>query len=431
MPGRLRRFLLFPRRYPFRSLLLTSLLTICGYLFWQATPGAQFHREYDEAQRTLSEFDFAAARGHLAECIRLRPDDPNVRLMAAQTARRDGDLEAADQLLGEYHQFFSDVNPEERLEWALQQAQVGKFANVIDFLIECLEVRHPSSERIFEALAMGSAQVYNLDRASFWVGEMLDKFPKNPVGRLIRLQTLETLGHREDLLPPLRELVAEYPRYTNARQHLADTLFWLQQYDEAAKEYESLVAQVPNRPMALLGLARCQIKTGRTSAASDLLRKLQEQFPGNSEVLLECGRCALREDRFGDAESLLRRAVEMAPDDHQIHLELGICLQKIGRSEESKQHIDKAKRIEADLAHLEKAVDAMIQNPSDPEPRLLAGQICLRNGQVAEGLRWLNGALERKPDHKPTHRALADYYDSQGDSQQAEWHRRRVGQTPR
>ncbi len=426
MPSRLRSFLLFPKRYPFRSLLMASLLTIGGYLFWQATPGARFRKAYAEAQRALSEYDFAAARGHLAECIRLRSDDPNVRLMAAQTARRDGDLEAADQLLGEYHQFFSDVTPEERLEWALQQAQVGKFANVLPFLMECLEVRHPSSERIFEALAMGCVHVYNLDLASFWVGEMLEKYPKNPIGRLIRLQIAETLGGRDVLLAPLRELVAEYPRFAKARRQLAELLFQMQQYDEAAKEFEALIGQMPGQPMTLLSLARCRIKAGRTNAAKDLLRQLQEQFPDNSEVLLECGRNALREDRFADAEGLLRRAIELAPNDHEGHLELGICLQQLGKTEESKRHIDKAKQIEADLARLEKAVEAMIKNPSDPEPRLLAGQICLRNGQVAEGLRWLNGALERKPDHKPTHRSLADFYESQGDSQQAELHRRKA-----
>ena len=47
-----------------------------------------------------------------------------------------------------------------------------------------------------------------------------------------------------------------------------------------------------------------------------------------------------------------------------------------------------------------------------------------RNGQDAEGLRWLYGALEVAPGHKPTHAALADYFASQGDVERAEHHRR-------
>jgi hypothetical protein len=74
---------------------------------------------------------------------------------------------------------------------------------------------------------------------------------------------------------------------------------------------------------------------------------------------------------------------------------------------------------------LEKAVQAMVKTPADPAPRLEAGRICLRNGQVSEGLRWLYGILELVPNHKPTHQVLADHYESQGDTAQAEYHRSR------
>ena len=426
MPGRLRRFLLIPRRYPLLSLLAALLLTIGAYLLWQITPGARFRKEYVAAQTALSQFDFASARQHLDECTHLRPDDANVRLLAAQAARRDGDMEAAERLLGEYRKLFNDVTPEEHLEWALQQAQAGTFASVLGFLMESLEVRHPASEQILEALAVGCAHIYNLDLASFWVGELLDKYPKNPVGRLIRIQTAETLGQRDELLAPLRDLVAEYPRYVKAREQLAESLYKQQQYDRAATEYETLIGQFSNQPMWRLGLVRCRIKVGRIKAAKDLLQGLLQQFPDNTEVLLESGRLALQEERLADAKDLLDRAVKLAPNDYEIHLELGICLDRLNKSDESKWHIDKAKRIELDLSQLEKEFEAMVKNPADPEPRLRAAQICLRNGQDSEGLRWLYGILERSPNHKPTHQALADYFESQGDTQQADLHRRKA-----
>ena len=50
---------------------------------------------------------------------------------------------------------------------------------------------------------------------------------------------------------------------------------------------------------------------------------------------------------------------------------------------------------------LEKVFQAMVKAPADPAPRLEAGRICLRNGQVSEGLRWLSGVLDLVPITSP------------------------------
>jgi Flp pilus assembly protein TadD len=157
-----------------------------------------------------------------------------------------------------------------------------------------------------------------------------------------------------------------------------------------------------------------------------LVRELQEKHADNADALLECARFALRQKRPADAEPLLRRALRLAPGDHEVHYELAGCLSQLGRADEARRHLERHKQIEADLVQLDKAVQAMVKKPGDPGPRLEAGRICLRNGQVAEGLRWLAGALELDPNHKPTHQALADYYQSVGDAARAEYHRGRA-----
>src|SRR5207253_1053833 len=111
--------------------------------------------------------------------------------------------------------------------------------------------------------------------------------------------------------------------------------------------------------------------------------------------------------------------------DREIYLQLGTCLEQLGKSEESRRCLQRHEEIEADTIRLEKVVEAMVKAPADPGPRLEAGQICLRNGQDQEGLRWLRGVLELDPKHKPTHQALADYYASHGDTERAEYHRQR------
>src|SRR5262249_20269029 len=151
--------------------------------------------------------------------------------------------------------------------------------------------------------------------------------------------------------------------------------------------------------------------------ARPLMRELEERHSDHSEALLECGRFAIREERLADAERLLRRAFELAPHNRDVCLQLGTCLEQLGKSDESRRYLQRLEQIEVDMSRLEKVVEAMVKAPADPEPHFEAGQICLRNGQDQEGLRWLRGVLELNPNHKPTHQALADYYAAHGDSQ--------------
>jgi tetratricopeptide (TPR) repeat protein len=414
MRGRRRRWLL----------LGALLLILAAYPGWYGVCILRFRRDRAEAERALAAYDFAAARGRLAGCLRLWPSDPATHLLAAQAARGDGDLTAAEEQLEAYRALRGHGTPESALEWSLIEAQRGQVQEVQGFLFSCLDVHHPESEQILEALAAGSVHNYQLDRARFWVEELLTRAPKNPVGRLVRAQTAESLGHDDLALEVYRSLVADYPRYAQARCGLAALLFRSQKYEEAAAEYEELRHQQPGQVLYLLGLARCRERLDRVDEARPLIRQLEEQYPDNSEALLECGRFALGEHRPADAERLLRRAAELAPNDHEVHYQLGVCLQQLGRAEEAQRHVERAKQIEADLVRLEKVFESTVQAPADPAPRLEAGQICLRNGQVTEGLRWLYGALEVAPGHKPTHAALADYFATQGDSERAEHHRR-------
>jgi tetratricopeptide (TPR) repeat protein len=424
--SRFRQLITAPSHYPIWSVLAVAALAATGYFLWEATPGARFRRHLAATEADLAAYDFPPARRHLAECLRFRPDDAPTVLLAAQAARRDGDFDAAADLLIRYHELVGESDEQERFEWAVLSANRGQVDRVLKFLIDCLEVRHPASERILEALAQGCVYGYQFDRVRFWVEETLERYPRNPVAKLVRAQTTETLGHRDAAIGSLRELVNEYPRYGPARMELASLLLLSLEYDEAAEHFGFLHEREPDQLRPLLGLTRCREGQGRAGEMRPLLERLLQLYPQNSEVLLECGRYALKEGRFEDAEPLLRRAVELAPYDHEAHLQLGVCLQQLDRPDEAESHTKRAKQIEADLGRLEKVVASSVNHPDDPAPRLEAGEICLRNGQDAEGLRWLFGILDRVPDYKPAHKALADYFATHGDSRQAEEHRRRA-----
>src|SRR5262249_10923312 len=100
------------------------------------------------------------------------------------------------------------------------------------------------------------------------------------------------------------------------------------------------------------------------------------------------------------------------------------CLEEQGKKDEAAVYLARFQQLEDDLRQLEKVIHEIGKAPMNPEPRYQAGMICLRNGQEQEALRWLFGALEKDPRHRPTHTALAEYYERTGDRVRAAEHRK-------
>lgn len=398
------------------------LVLAAGFLSWHAVRLGRAHLAAARAEDALARYDFAAARRDAERAAGLRPRRPDAWLLAARAARRDGDLDGSAALLRRYTALAGST-PDGRLEEALRAAQAGDIERDVHDLMAKADSGHPATEYILEALAVGSVHVYHFDRAGFWVRHLLDRFPKNPVGRLIRAQMDDVLGKRDRAAAGCRDLLADFPDNREAKVLLAGLLLRAQQFAESAELYEGLRRDRPDDLRPLLGLARCRDRMGRTEEARPLVREMEERFGGHSEALLECGRFALADGRVADAERLLRRAAELAPNDHEVHYQLGLCLEQAGKPDEARHHAERFKQVEADLRRMDELLKAVVNGPRDPAPRREAGLICLRNGQPAEALRWLQGALEAAPGDKATHAALADYYDQTGDRDKARHHR--------
>jgi len=68
------------------------------------------------------------------------------------------------------------------------------------------------------------------------------------------------------------------------------------------------------------------------------------------------------------------------------------------------------------------------ETPHDAALRYEIGMIFMRRGQTQEALRWLSGALQEDPRHRPTHAALADYFQRTGQPGPAARHRKWLDQ---
>jgi predicted Zn-dependent protease len=375
------------------------------------------------ARAALDDQDCDEARPHLAACLRLRPDSAEVRFTAARGLRRAGFYDEAADHLREY-QRLAGPTPDALLEWALLGAARGDLPENEPFLQARLDEGAPEAGLILEALAQGSIHIYHLGRARHYLEQLLAREPDNALGLLWQGWQYETSGRPADALENYRRAVRLRPRQPQVRLRLAQLALRQGEPAEAEGHLEELRRRGYKRPEVLLALARCRAQAADPARARDILDELLAESPDDSDGLVERGKLALEDGDPGRAERLLRRAAELTPQDRQALNFLTQALAQQGKSREAAEYAARLEQIEAEMKRLEAVYKKMSQAPNDAALRHEAGVICLRNGQDAEALRWLTGALQLDPAYAPAHASLAEYYDRAGQPAEAARHRR-------
>ena len=121
-------------------------------------------------------------------------------------------------------------------------------------------------------------------------------------------------------------------------------------------------------------------------------------------------------------------AVRAAPEDYQANFGLGQVLSEEGKDAEAKEQLARAERIKDRNERFGEIITRdMSMLPRDPALHAELGRLLLEMGHKEAGERWLLSALSLDPRLWAAHAALADYYNSQGDSEKAEEHRRQAG----
>lgn len=188
------RLLSFARRpLPAIALLLALLmLALAGRHFYF---GWQFAQHLQSAQRAEECFDFNKAREHLAECLRIRPQDPETRLLLGRNARRLGDYVAAQAELDAYRDLTGSPTSESALEAAMLLAQQGDLLSAENFLCQRLQQDDPQTPLIVEALVRGGIRVYRLQDSLLWADQLLTYQPDNVPAFPARGMIHESIGH--------------------------------------------------------------------------------------------------------------------------------------------------------------------------------------------------------------------------------------------
>jgi tetratricopeptide (TPR) repeat protein len=282
---------------------------------------------------------------------------------------------------------------------------------------------------VLEARTRGALEACRLREAFGYATLWVERSPKSARALVWRGRVYERVGRLHDALPDYRRAVELAPKNSEARLRLGEVLLEGGGSPlEAGKHFDFLSKRRPEDPAALLGLGRSRILMGDAKGAREVLDKLLKKHPRHAGALTERGKVALQEGELKQAEGYLRKAVARDPANPAAQYALVCCLDLRGKREEAEALLPRFQRLQADRKRLEKIMLwELTDDRHDPAPRLEAGTICLRLGRTKEGLRLLHLALKADPRHKPTHRALADYYERAGEKAKAAHHRKLAG----
>ncbi len=392
-----------------------------GWNLWAA-----YH--WRAARAAIDQRDLLRARAHLRLCLQVWPHSAATHFLAARTARRADDYEEAAQHLDECERLHGPPQDIEA-ERAMLRAQQGDLAWVERYLVGQVEQDHPEAPLMLEALTKGYAQTFRVPLALYCTGKWLRLQPDNVDALFwqgLLYERLFSQQSHQQALADFRRVVDIDPEHEGARLHLAEALRRVRRFDEALELFQRLAQDDPGNAAAVLGLARCQSALGRVEEARILLDKLVEARPEDVPTLVERGKLALEMNQAAEAERWLQRAVARAPYERMANFFLAQCLEQRGQHDQAQSYRAKLKQVDADWQRLEEVMRQLVNAPLDTSLRFEAGTLLLRVGEDVQGRRWLMSLLEDVPDHRPTHQALADYYERAGNYARATYHRQQA-----
>jgi len=229
--------------------------------------------------------------------------------------------------------------------------------------------------------------------------------------------------------------------YVDARLGMAESLFQLAEYDEAARELDEARPYAGNSRSLILLDARIQTSLGRYDKAADLYRSLLEQRPHDADANRGLGEIYAITGQPELADEAFHRSLQYSPGDRRVLLQLVILHDKSREKSQAESVLMEALRLFPDnlsvriqaaehyvlydewsdaMDQLDRANSMLsgIEDKRYPQIALLNAQLSLRKGDPAEALR----SLQTLPDQTTPEALflLARSYRYLGDEKEAQ-----------
>jgi tetratricopeptide (TPR) repeat protein len=396
------------RRLRFRLVGLLLLLGLAAGVGMMAHPHvrAWYHRR--AARLEMQRYHTPQAIRHLLICRTIWPRDPETLLLAARAARRARLYDDSERLLHDYRQVRGrdEAYSFEQLLLAAE-CRVDEMA---DSCWRCVEEGRFDAPLLLEALTRGYLQQYQLGPARHCLERWQQIQPDNPqifyLRGLFNLDYLHDRSSAETSYGHALELDADHEE---ARLGLAVALLLGENFAKAAEHLQRLRQCQPDDLRVQVSLAECLDGLGQRAEAERLVDDALARQPENAAALSLRGQLAHKNGQLDKAASWLRQALRRDPTDHSAHYNLILCLEESGQKEESQEQQRRLQQVKEDRSLFNEIVTREIaKRPKDPALHCTLGQILLRCGQRAEGLRWLQSALRLDPNYAPARQAVEE-----------------------
>ncbi len=366
------------------------------------------------------------ALSHLDACLSVWPCSPSSHLLAAQAARRAGELPRAEDHLDTVWKL-QGTTEEGTLEETLLKAQRDGLTRESEaYLLARVGADDATALPILDVLTADHMRTHRLVEARRYLDDWLRRRPQTVEALVRRGWVAEHLVLFPQARADYEAVLILDPARDPVRLRVAEILLQEKQATPALPHLERLFASRPDDAAVRLALARCRAELGQTAEARQLLEPIVADGAAPAAALGLRGRLALAEGDAEEAERWLRRAVARDPYDPEATYNLQLCLKRLDRGAEAAELAARLERIDADRKRMGVVVQEVLRRPRDVAPRCEAGRIFLRNGFTDDGVRWLGTALEIDPDCAEAHAALADHFEKAGDAERAATHRQRA-----
>lgn len=421
------RFLLAPVRYarrrPARALLVAGLAFVATAGLAAGGVAIWFRQHLVAARVEVDSGHNAAAAEHLRACRVVRPDHPEVLLLAARVAGRAGFWDEAEALLNRYWERYGDDGAL-AFERLLLRAARGDIEATGPVLLARIRGRGPDARPAREALVTGLLSRFLWVEAGRVIEDWVATDPDDTFALLFRGKLQEQRAATNLALLTYRRVVELDPEQHEARLRMTTLLLQLRQGEEAAGHLAYLRARLPENPEIQVQWVRALSLQGRTAEARAALDECLAAHPDLPEALAERGRFALADGDDRAAEEYFGRAVRADPGNVPARHQYALVLARNGKPGEAAAQDAAVKQLQADQDRIAELISGPLQTrPHDPTVPHEIALIALRAGRPADALRWFQTAIQIDPDHAPAHQELAKYYQAAGDPALAAHHR--------
>jgi tetratricopeptide (TPR) repeat protein len=314
---------------------LAAVVAVAALQLWRSRSGG-----LDLARELDSRREFHQSRQYLESYLETHPGDPDALLLAARTARRQGDFGAASTYLRKLESAGTAGKPIE-LESRLLRVQQGLLPEIPPLMDEYLRNhQNPETPLVMEAVAIGVLNHYapvagkaekippeavpdlrqGLEAADSWLG-LRPKGADHVAGLVWKGRLLALLGDHTLAVTLLRQAVGLAPDSTDAHMHLG---FLVLQEDpiEAMAHFAYVKEHDPNDRDARFLVATGYRGLGRLDDSAKVLDEIIAAEPNNISALIERAQVDMDRSRLPEAKRLLDRAYELGPQVPEVNLAL-------------------------------------------------------------------------------------------------------------